>query len=578
VRGYQISQDSRIVEETLPPEEVYFLEDTVEIPWKCRMICHGVEKTLGELREQFPDQDIPDDIEGWSITESDLYEEEDIARRYDRAAGETSDDSTLNIFIDPSQRKVWHYEVYMKADRNGDGIAEWLQIHRVGDEILSVDEVDYPKIFSICPFLWPHVAVGFSMSDMVEDLQELQTALNRQILDNIYQTNNPRHEIAMGLANEFTIDDYLDNRIGGYIRTEAPGAVTPHTTPPLANWTFNLLEHWEQKRESRTGVSRLNGGMDPDSLNKTATGVVQILNQAARRVEMIARVFAETGFRDRVRGILDLSMEYPEYVKGQVMRLTGETMEMDPDKISGRYDLVVNAGIGSGNRDQHAAHMMQLLQVHQQLAMAGMGPGSEQQMVTMKNIYNVVRDMITNWGHRNTADYITDPKDPNADKDPVKPPQPSPDQLKAQAEQQKLQIQAQKDQAEIQLKQKDLEMEHQREMAKLELQKAQLALEERKIALEEYRTGQDLELAKRTSDPEKLRLERERNERDYELRDREVRLKETERSDLARHDEKLEKHDQSMQELKDTVRDLIEAAMKPVQVKRGEDGLVEEIM
>jgi len=576
VAGYQISEEYRIVEDPIPPEEILFRQNAKEIPWKCDFIAHKRQTTLGELREMFPEADLPDDLAGWNITESGLYDEESIERFYDSSQTiGLEDDDGQKLFIDPSLRTVWHYEVYMKADRDGDGVPEWLQIHRVGDVLLEVDEVTYPKIFAITPVLFPHRAVGLSMADLVMDLQELQTALNRQILDNIYLTNNPRHEISMQGATEDTIDDYLDDRIGGYVRVETPGTITPLQNPQMQPWTFNLLEHWEQKRESRTGVSRLNGGMDPDSLNKTATGVVQILNQAARRIEMIARIFAETGFRDRVQGILDLSMEYPDYVKGQILRLTGENIEMDPEKITGRFDLIVNAGIGSGNRDQHAAHMMQLMQVHQQLVMAGMGPGAEMQMVTTKNIYNTVRDLITNWGHRNTVDYITDPNDESADKDPVQEKGPSPDELKMQLEQQKMEAQKQKDQGELKLKQQELQSDTQIEMEKLKLERAKLALEERKLKLEEWKTGRDAAERERPEvvdelEERRLALEEEKARNEMLMKEREVRAAERE----AEGQEELEA---ATKELAEKIEAFVAAAKKPQKVKRNDEGLIEEI-
>lgn len=483
VTGYVLEDEARIIEEPLPPEEVFFLEDTKSIPWDCSFIAHGREIMLGDLREMYPEVDLPDDVDGSALNSEDTYDAETIERFYDTTrTSDSSLDSGMEVHIDPARRRVWFYEIYVKTDRDGDGVAEWVKVNRLARDILEVEEVAYPKIFAITPILYPHRAVGFSLADMTMDLQDLHTALNRQVLDNIYLTNNPRSEIGMNTANEFTLDDYLDNRIGGYIRVDAPGTVTPLQNAQLQPWTFNFMELWEQKRESRTGVSRLNGGLDPDALNKTATGVVQILNQAARRIEQIARIFAETGFRDRVQGILDLSMEYPEYVKGQTLRLTGEVADLDPEKITGRYDLIVNAGIGSGNRDQHAQHMLQLMQVHERMAMQGLGPGSEKQMVTLKNIYNTAKDLINNWGMRNTADYITDPNDKNAEKDPVKKPQPSPEQMKLQQQAEEAKMKNETDRLKIQA-------DREKTMADVEVKRQELALKRRELDLKEWEAG-----------------------------------------------------------------------------------------
>jgi len=161
--------------------------------------------------------------------------------------------------------------------------------------------------------------------------------------------------------------------------------------------------------------------------------------------------------------------------------LSNQPIQMDPEKIQGRYDLIVNAGIGTGNRDQHAAHMMQLLTVHQQLTMQGLGPGSEKQMVTMKNIYNSVRDLIVNWGHRNTVDYITDPNDEKADKDPVVEKGPSPDQQLHEREMKKLE-----------LEQKKIENDLQIQTLKLQLEAQKLGIEDRKTKTEEWKAGAEV--------------------------------------------------------------------------------------
>ena len=292
----------------------------------------------------FRDVTIPDDISGPNLTEEGTNDQEAIARRHDTTI--LQDEESFNNYGDPAIRKLWLYRIWIKADRDGDGIAEWNHLYRVGSTILSEEEVDYPNIYSICPILWPHRFVGLSLSDLLFDLQELQTALNRQILDAVYLTNNPRSEVVVGGLTEDTIPALLDNRIGGYVPVKAPGTVNPLLTTPLQPWTFNLLELWDQKREARTGVSRYSAGLDPNSLNKTATGVMQIMSAAARRIELIARIFAETGFKDRVRGILDLSAKYPEYVGERVLRLTGKQIELSAEQLRGRYDLIVNSGIG----------------------------------------------------------------------------------------------------------------------------------------------------------------------------------------------------------------------------------------
>ena len=43
-------------------------------------------------------------------------------------------------------------------------------------------------------------------------------------------------------------------------------------------------------------------------LNKTATGVNTLMNQSQMRMELIARVFAETGVKDLFKRIFELTL------------------------------------------------------------------------------------------------------------------------------------------------------------------------------------------------------------------------------------------------------------------------------
>ena len=480
VTGYKVTEEARIVEEVIPPEEVLFLADTKSIPHNCRFVAHERQITLGDLRELFPDADIEDDIHGPSLTESGIYDEETLERSKDSSKTIGLDDSDTHA--DPSQRKVWLYEIYVKCDFDGDGEQEFVQLFRVGSTIIERDEVDYPPIYSICPILWPHRFVGFSLADLLIDLQELQTALNRQILDYVYLANNPRQEVNVNGMTEDTIDDLLDNRIGGFVRVSHPGTVNPLVTSPLQPWTFNLLEHWEQRREQRTGVTRYSGGLDPNTLNKTATGVMTIMSAAARRIELIARIFAETGFKDRIRGILDLSAKYPEYVGERILRLTNRELDISADKLTGRYDLVVNAGIGAGNKETQSAHLMNLLNEQKQIIAAGFGPGNPQSIVTLENFYNTMKTIIENVGFKNTADFVTDPTDAEAPRDPVNEPQPDPAQIKAQMDMQyKMQALQQKEQESLRKDQREQEAN----MIKLK----ELEIEQQRLDVEAWNVG-----------------------------------------------------------------------------------------
>jgi hypothetical protein len=83
----------------------------------------------------------------------------------------------------------------------------------------------------------------------------------------------------------------------------------------------------DQTAEVRTGISRHNQGLDPDDLNKTATGVNLIQQAAAQRVELIARIFAFS-VQKAVRGILGLIKRHAQ--QERIIRVSGAPLQTDP--------------------------------------------------------------------------------------------------------------------------------------------------------------------------------------------------------------------------------------------------------
>src|SRR3546814_8832223 len=97
-----------------------------------------------------------------------------------------------------ANRKVWLHEEYARFDLNGDGIAELLMVHRVGNTILmrdgqyAIEEIEEQPGVVWCPFPATGRIVGQSLADKVMDIQRVRSVLMRQALDNIFQSNSDR--------------------------------------------------------------------------------------------------------------------------------------------------------------------------------------------------------------------------------------------------------------------------------------------------------------------------------------------------------------------------------------------------
>jgi hypothetical protein len=86
---------------------------------------------------------------------------------------------------------VWLREEYVLYDLNGDGISERLCVHRVGNTVLRVEEVDYQPFEYWCPYPMQGRLIGQSLADKTMDIQRVNTVLERNMLDSLYQQTAP---------------------------------------------------------------------------------------------------------------------------------------------------------------------------------------------------------------------------------------------------------------------------------------------------------------------------------------------------------------------------------------------------
>ena len=203
-----------------------------------------------------------------------------------------------------------------------------------------------------------------------------------------------------------------------------------------------------------------------------------------QRIELIARIFAETGIKDVFKCIYQLIQRYEDREK--IAYLNGKFIPIDVSRWKESLNCVVNVGIGSGSQTSKLQTMSSIMNILQTLVQNG-GMGT---LVQPQNIYNAISEYIEQSGYKNVNSFLTDPATI-----PPKQPQPSmEDQLsmqKAQLEVEKLKMQAQNDAMDASLKQQELEMKKKTaavdfaiKQQDLELKKQQLVLNEAELRLE----------------------------------------------------------------------------------------------
>lgn len=302
-----------------------------------------------------------------------------------------------------ARQEVVIYECYTKIDINNDGILEDMIVTICGDTIIRMEQnyMGRHPFFAISPTKDPHrIWVKRSYAELIGELQDLKVALTRQIMQNVALTNDPKMLLDESAIN---IDDFVQGR--KVIRMKAGHSMNevamPMNITPLAPQTFQFLEWIEGQKENRTGITRYNQGLDANSLNKTATGISAILGQSAQRLELVARMFAETGLSELFRFMVSLNQKFID--QQTVIRLTNKELKISPEDLDGSFDLIVNAGISIATKESTIMATQTLLTALMQANAGGY------MVSTPENIYNLFKKWIESIGFKNYGDYITDP-------------------------------------------------------------------------------------------------------------------------------------------------------------------------
>ena len=231
------SYNGKIKIENVPPSEFLISREAKNIQ-EARFVCHRVLKTLSELKEMYPDQDL--DVESLGGSDEDLmaFSAERLERyQFDKSA-EYWEGWGNPVNNEDGLSTYWLHESFLKTDYDNDGITELRKVCTVGSTVLANDEIDNIPFVSITPVKIPHKFFGLSMADLVMELQLMKSTLMRNLMDNMYNQNFGRYAVLEGQAN---LDDLLTQRPGGVVRVKSPNAVTPLVTPPLEPYSFQML-------------------------------------------------------------------------------------------------------------------------------------------------------------------------------------------------------------------------------------------------------------------------------------------------------------------------------------------------
>jgi hypothetical protein len=406
------NKTGKIKIESVPPEE-FLIDRNAKSIDDADFVSHKVLMSRSDLVAMGYDEE---DVASLPTSDEDIYNTEEIVRQ------RNIDEYPIDNATDSSTEKVLIYESYIKYDYDEDGIAELRKIISAGQDgsmVLENMPCDNIPFVTITPIPMPHRFYGRSISELVEDIQLMKSTVMRQLLDNMYLTNNNRVAIMDGMVN---MDDLLTTRPGGVVRTKQPPSqvMQPLQAQPISQQAFPMLSYLDSVREARTGITKSAQGLDADTLNsKTATGVNTLMTQTQMRSELIARIFAETGVKDLFRKIFELMVKYQD--KERIVMLNNQYVPVRPTEWKDKFNINIVVGLGTGSKEQQILLLNNILE--RQLQAFQLQGGKEMPMVSLKNMYNTLSKIIENAGLKNVDSYFVNP---DIGKQMMAPPAPPP--------------------------------------------------------------------------------------------------------------------------------------------------------
>ena len=242
IKVKRVVRSGRLKVECIEPEDFLLDRHATQIE-NARFCAHRQDVTKSDLIEMGFDKRM---VQALPADRFSSLQQEKISRDEESQAffNNVGDDSMILVEL---------YECYVKADADGDGIAETIRAFYAGSgstgELLDweVWEDDVPFSDIPCEPV-PHRWDARSVADDTSDIQRVKTVITRQFLDNTYWVNNP-----MTTAEEKSVinpDVLRSPRFGATVYHKAGSAPpVPMQIPYIGDKALLALQHFDQVRE-----------------------------------------------------------------------------------------------------------------------------------------------------------------------------------------------------------------------------------------------------------------------------------------------------------------------------------------
>ena len=385
----------------IPPESFLITKNAASIE-DAEMVGDRVRKTRSELMADGFSKEL---ISRLPTVSDKAVQESNINAIRNQDQGGAITESTISEW---ASEFVEISDLYIKIDFDGDGIAERRHIMISGNEILVNEYFNHTPYASLSAILMPHKAIGRSRAEITYQTQLQKTALVRGMNDNIYMVNNPRNVV----HGDVDLDDMLTVRTNGIIRMDddsevLPGnAVFPLVIPYIGDKTLQVIQYVDQARAQSTGALLPSQGLDADAIAKeTATRFTGVKDASTAKIELIARNYAETGFRKLYEGIAWLASRFQD--TGTEFRVLGKAMTVNPKGWKYNHHVQSNVGLGAGDNEQLVEALQGIYGIQSQLKAQG------SPLTDDAGLYSTLSRITDGLGLPRTNEFFNNPEEPD---------------------------------------------------------------------------------------------------------------------------------------------------------------------
>ena len=430
----QTKVDGSVVLDAIPPEE-FLIDRRARSVEDSAIVAHRRYLSVSELVQMGYDYEEMLDLAG---DEDEFGTNTEYLRRHPIANYADSESSG------ESNRKVLYIESYAKVDYDNDGISELRRFCTAGNrhKLLHHSPVNDLPFIVFNGYPEPHVWKGQSVADLLLDVQKIKSMVMRNMLDSLAKSIHPDTEVVEGQVNT---DDVLSNKVGKVIRTRAPGMIRELNKDFTGREAFPMLDYLDSVKEDRTGMSKASMGLNPDALQSSTKAAVSATVAASQaQIELLCRIYAENGMKPLFKKILKLLHSHQD--KERMVRLRNEWVPIDPKYWDVEMDVSVNVALGLGTTEERMA-MLQGVAAKQENILEKLGP--DYPLVNYQEYHSTLTKITELSGFKDTQTFWTDPTTYQAPEPP--PPEPSPDEIFAQAQADKVRADMENDKARLDL-------------------------------------------------------------------------------------------------------------------------------